>query len=50
MVPMENAEDFKEKLGSEIIIQPNHRHFNGSAGFAELPIVLEKLLEMEGSS
>jgi len=45
-VPVENAEDFKEKLGSEVIIQRGKGHFNEEFGFTELPIVLEKLLEL----
>lgn len=45
-VPVENAEDFKEKLGSEIIISSGQGHFNEEFGFKELPIVLKKLLEL----
>lgn len=45
-VPVANADIFKEKLGSEIIIQKNQNHFNEGSGFTELPIVLEKLLEI----
>lgn len=45
-VQVENAEDFKEKLGSEVIIRSGCGHFNEGAGFIELPIVLEKLLEL----
>lgn len=48
-VPVENAEDFKERLGSEVLIQHNQSHFNEGAGFTELPIALEKLLEMAES-
>ncbi|MES2225799.1 MAG: alpha/beta fold hydrolase [Patescibacteria group bacterium] len=43
-VPVTNAEDFKEKLGSEVVIQHEQSHFNEGAGFTELPIALEKLL------
>lgn len=45
-VPVANIEDFREKLGSEIIIQSGRGHFDEEAGFMELPIVLEKLLEL----
>jgi len=45
-VPRENQEDFKEKLGSEIIIEHDKKHFSGSDGVKELPIVLEKILEL----
>lgn len=47
-VPVENAEDFKNRLGSEILIQHEQSHFNEGAGFKELPIALEKLLEIAG--
>jgi len=45
-VPLTNQHDFRDKLGSEIIIQNKMGHFNADAGINELPIVLEKLLEM----
>lgn len=45
-VPVENAEEFKSRLGSEILIQHNQAHFHEGAGFTELPIALEKLLEI----
>ena len=41
-VPLENQDDFKNKLGSEIIIEHNTGHFSGSDGIKELPVVLEK--------
>ena len=45
-VPVENAEEFKEKLGSEVIVEHDKGHFNEEAGFKELPIVLKKVLEL----
>ena len=46
-VPLDNQDDFREKLGSEIIIQHNKGHFSGKRdGIEELPIVLEKLLNL----
>ena len=45
-VPVENAEDFKSKLGSEIIIEHAKEHFHEGGGFEELPIALKKLLEL----
>ncbi|HYF28783.1 MAG TPA: alpha/beta fold hydrolase [Candidatus Paceibacterota bacterium] len=48
-VPAENAKDFRDRLGSETLIQHGQRHFNEGAGFTTLPIVLEKLLEMAAS-
>lgn len=45
-VPLDNKEDFEAKLGSEVIILNGYKHFTGEAGINELPIVLEKLLEI----
>ena len=45
-VPLDNQDDFRDKLGSEIIIQHDMKHFSGSEGVTELPIVLEKILEI----
>ena len=39
-VPLENQDDFKNKLGSDIIIEHNRGHFSGSDGVKELPVVL----------
>lgn len=43
-VPLDNQDDFRDKLGSEIVIEHNKLHFSGSGGTTKLPIVLEKLL------
>lgn len=46
-VPLDNQDDFKNNLGSEIIIEHNKGHFSGSRdGTKELPIVLEKILSL----
>ena len=45
-VPLDNKEDFRTKLGSEIIVLNGYKHFAGDYGINELPIVLEKLLEI----
>lgn len=37
---------FNEKLGAEIILEHNMRHFTDTDGITELPIVLQKLLEI----
>ena len=42
-VPLDNQDDFRDKLGSEIIIEHGMGHFSGSTGMTELPVVLEKL-------
>jgi len=46
-VPLDNQEDFRDKLGSKIIVQHQMGHFSGpSDNVTELPIVLEELLKM----
>jgi hypothetical protein len=46
-VPLDNQDDFRNKLGSEIIIQKRMGHFSGSGdGILELPIALESLLKI----
>jgi len=42
-VPLDNQDDFREKLGSKIIIVHNMGHFSGSTGTIQLPIALESL-------
>ena len=45
-IPLDNNEDFETELGSKVIILNGYKHFTGDAGITELPIVLEKLLEI----
>lgn len=45
-VPLDNQDDFKDKLGSKIVIEQNMEHFSGSAEIFELPIALEMLLKI----
>jgi hypothetical protein len=46
-VPLDNQDDFRDKLGSEIIIQHEKGHFSGQRDKTfELPIVLEKVLSL----
>lgn len=40
-VPLENSEIFKEKLGSEVVIEHHQGHFNEEVGITELPILLK---------
>lgn len=48
LVSIENAEDFKSKLGSEIIVEHQKGHFSGRRdGAHQVPIVLEKLLRIQ---
>lgn len=45
-VPLDNQEDFKDKLGSQIIIEHGMGHFSGDDGITKLPIVLSSVLEL----
>ncbi|HLC44593.1 MAG TPA: alpha/beta hydrolase, partial [Patescibacteria group bacterium] len=45
-VPLDNQDDFKSKLGSEIIIQHNMKHFSAATGTTVLPVVLEQILKL----
>ena len=45
-VPLDNQDDFRENLGSEIIIEHKMSHFSGSDGITRLPVVLESLLKI----
>jgi len=48
-VPLDNQDDFRDKLGSKIIIRHKMGHFTGGDdGILELPVVLESLLEIAG--
>jgi len=45
-VPLDNQDDFREKLGSKIIIEHKMGHFSGSNGVVKLPIALKSFLEI----
>lgn len=45
-VPLDNQEDFRDKLGSKIIILSNKKHFSGSEGIMELPEALDAILSI----
>lgn len=45
-VPLDNQYDFREKIGSKIIIEHNMGHFNEGTGITQLPIALKSLLEI----
>lgn len=45
-VPLDNQDDFRDKLDSKIIIEHNMGHFNEAAGITKLPIALESLLKL----
>ena len=40
-VPLDNQDDFREKLGSEIVIEHNMGHFSESEGVKKLPVLLK---------
>jgi hypothetical protein len=47
-VPLDNQDDFRNQLGSEIIIEHKKGHFSGGRdGTKELPIVLEEILKLQ---
>jgi uncharacterized protein len=45
-VPLDNQDDFRDKLGSEIIVEHGKGHFNAAAQVEDIPVVLEKILAM----
>ena len=45
-VPLDNRDDFRDKLGSEIIIEHKQHHFSND--YKEVPIILQKVLEIAG--
>ena len=45
-VPLDNQDDYRDILGSKIIIEHAMGHFSVSNGVMELPVVLQSLLEI----
>ena len=46
-VPLDNQDDFRDKLGSAIIIEHAQGHFSGPRdGTKELPVALESVLKL----
>ena len=45
-VPIDNQEEFKEKLGAKIILEHGKGHFSGSTGTNELQIALDSVIEI----
>ncbi|MBP7823253.1 serine hydrolase family protein [Candidatus Gracilibacteria bacterium] len=50
LVPLHNARFLAEKLHAKLMIIPNGKHLNGSAGCFQLPGCLDVLIEMFGRS
>ena len=45
-VPLNNKEEYENKLGSKIIIEHNKGHFNPSDGVTEFPVALDAVFEL----
>lgn len=45
-VPLDNQYDFRDKLGSEIIVEHKQGHFSGSTGTFEIPSVLKAIIKL----
>jgi len=45
-VPLNDAESFKDNLGTKVLMLKNMGHIAGDDGVIELPVVLEELLKM----
>ncbi len=45
-VPLDNQDDFRDKLGSRIVVEHGQRHFSGSSGTVTLPIALTSILKL----
>ncbi|MGE5297829.1 MAG: RBBP9/YdeN family alpha/beta hydrolase [Acidobacteriaceae bacterium] len=48
-VPLDNQDDFKDKLGSKIVVEHQMNHFSGSRGITKLPAALSGIMELAGS-
>lgn len=46
LVPLAEAEEIAEKLGSELVVIPNGQHLNGIAGFTEFPKMVELVTKL----
>ncbi len=49
-VPLSDSDLFKERLNAKIIIEHEKGHFDDDAGITELPVVLNKLLEISNEN
>ncbi len=45
-VPLDNSTDFRDQLGSRIVIVKDGDHFNGGKGWFELPVARDALAEL----
>ena len=44
VVPRENEQVFKKRLGAEVLREKKRGHFSGSDGVMQIPVVLERLI------
>lgn len=49
-VPLEQAKIMRDQLGAKLVVVENGGHLNEKAGFTELPIVLQELLDIANLS
>ena len=45
-VPLDNLNDFRDKLNSEIVVEHGKKHFTEDSGCRELPVALESVLKL----
>lgn len=45
-VPIDNQEEYIERLGAKIIVEHGKGHFSGSTGTTELPVALNSIIEI----
>jgi uncharacterized protein len=45
-IPLSHGEEFREKLGAELIVMHSHGHFSSADGYFEMPVVLEAVLTL----
>ncbi|MFQ5620971.1 MAG: RBBP9/YdeN family alpha/beta hydrolase [Candidatus Nanoarchaeia archaeon] len=45
-VSLNYADIFKEKLGAEVVIKQNHKHFTGGDGYTELPCAFDAVIKV----
>ena len=47
-VPLKHGGIFREKLGADVILEHDMKHFSGDEGITGLPIALESVLKISG--
>ncbi len=49
-VPLDNQEEFRDHLGSEIIVEHEQGHFNKAAGITQVPVALKAIIRLSEES